>query len=45
LPPAADPQEEHPCALHNFNQIAAHAANKLVAIFLDYDGVLSFWIV
>lgn len=32
------PQEEHPCALHNFDQIAALAANKLVAVFLDYDG-------
>ncbi len=35
---AAQPQEEHPCALHSFDQIAALAANKLVAVFLDYDG-------
>ena len=34
-PPA---QEEHPCALHSFDQIAAEAAGKLVAVFLDYDG-------
>ena len=32
------PQEEHPCALHHFDQIAAAAAGKLVAVFLDYDG-------
>lgn len=37
---AAQPQEEHPCALHNFDQIAALASNKLVAVFLDYDGAV-----
>ena len=31
-------QEAHPCALHSFDQIAAQAAGKLVAVFLDYDG-------
>ncbi len=31
-------QEDHPCALHHFDQIAARAAGKLVAVFLDYDG-------
>lgn len=31
-------QEEHPCALHSFDRIAALAAGKLVAVFLDYDG-------
>lgn len=36
-------QEEHPCALHNFDQIAALAANKLVAVFLDYDGAPPTW--
>lgn len=35
-------QEEHPCALHSFDQIASLAANKLVAIFLDYDGAAVF---
>jgi hypothetical protein len=35
------PQEEHPCALLNFSQIAAQAAGKLVAVFLDYDGTLT----
>ncbi|PRW60926.1 trehalose-phosphate phosphatase A [Chlorella sorokiniana] len=34
-------REEHPCALHSFDQIAALAANKLVAVFLDYDGTLT----
>ena len=34
----AAPQDEHPCALHHFDQIAARAAGKLVAVFLDYDG-------
>lgn len=34
-------REEHPCALHNFDQVAAHAAGKLVAVFLDYDGTLT----
>jgi hypothetical protein len=31
-------QEEHPCALHHFDQIAERAAGKQVAVFLDYDG-------
>jgi len=35
---AACLQEEHPCALHSFDQIAQQAAGKLVAVFLDYDG-------
>ncbi|KAI3424243.1 hypothetical protein D9Q98_009599 [Chlorella vulgaris] len=34
-------REEHPCALLNFSQIAAQAAGKLVAVFLDYDGTLT----
>lgn len=38
--PACTPQEEHPCALHSFDQIAALAAGKLVSVFLDYDGAL-----
>ncbi|KAL4424174.1 hypothetical protein ABPG75_001475 [Micractinium tetrahymenae] len=34
-------REEHPCALHSFDQIVAQAAGKLVAVFLDYDGTLT----
>lgn len=38
LPASDHPQEEHPCALHSFDQIVAQAVDKLVAVFLDYDG-------
>lgn len=31
-------REQHPCALHSFDRIAAQAAGKLVTVFLDYDG-------
>lgn len=34
-------REEHPCALHSFDQIVAQAVDKLVAVFLDYDGTLT----
>eukprot|EP00887_Chlorella_sp_A99_P006904 scaffold2.g6904.t1 len=34
-------REEHPCALQHFDVLAAAAAGKLVAVFLDYDGTLT----
>lgn len=34
-------QLKHPSALSSFEQIVGQAKNKTVAMFLDYDGVLS----
>jgi trehalose 6-phosphate phosphatase len=34
-------QETHPCALQNFDSILKLANNKLVTVFLDYDGTLT----
>lgn len=34
-------QLKHPSALNSFEQIIEQAKNKKIAVFLDYDGVLS----
>jgi len=41
LSPRPKIQETHPCALQNFDSILKLANNKLVTVFLDYDGTLT----